>query len=154
MHAAVKIVSTRAAVPVPPWLNVRKGRKRVDVITISIMGNFRTVVQRCVEEYERLYWHHSDWKRSYINANWKWNAMYASRHILFANHAPLNNTVIYVRQKSIACYICIHYYIYIVIILIMHHCMHISIVSIYVNGHSPKFVPLLKYGCRLHSTFN
>ena len=51
MHAAVKIVSTRAAVPVPPWLNVRKGRKRVDVITISIMGNFRTVVQRCVEEF-------------------------------------------------------------------------------------------------------
>lgn len=41
MYAVVKNVSTRAVVPVPPWLDVRKGRNTFYVIKCCILGENR-----------------------------------------------------------------------------------------------------------------
>lgn len=41
MYAVVKNVSTRAVVPVPPWLDVRKGRITFYVIKYCILGENR-----------------------------------------------------------------------------------------------------------------
>lgn len=41
MYAVVKNVSTRAVVPVPPWLDVRKGRNTFYVMKCCILGENR-----------------------------------------------------------------------------------------------------------------
>ena len=68
------------------------------------MGNFRTVVQRCVEEFSHT--------KGYILASdlislQTESEMQCMRHTLFANRGSLNSTVIYQTEKYSMLYACI-----------------------------------------------